>query len=471
MANKNIKSYLDYTGLSKFWDQIKEYFVNSEKEAGRVGYANEAELASRASQLANPIIISAGTDGTMTSGVISGKTENWSGDSSITIPIKIKEASASNEGLMTATQYEKLRQLQPIYNIDADSKLSINSNTLTIDLTDYALKNDLSSVFKFKGTVESVTYLNENISNPEVGDVYHVLGDQHKEYVYVKGNGDASDSIHGADHWEELGVNVNLSEYLTVESATAIYATKEALQNLELPHTKISDWDTTIANSTVAKANSTEGTLIVKLTSETKTFNGAKDVEVDLSGIATTEGLEKLTTRVTTLENNRAKKLTSAANGHILVADANGDLADSDVDVVKLTDGAIAAGNENFVTGTQVNSVISDVTDSLKAQTDTRYVIKKESTGEGAPAGVFTVVTTQYDYQGNAVTGAGSTTYINTGAQANVIESISATDSNSSTIDATITEKKASLDLSSFALSSDLTSITTSEIEALFSTT
>lgn len=68
------------------------------------------------------------------------------------------------------------------------------------------IKQQVASVFRFKGTVTDLTAL-EAIDSPVIGDVYHVTAN-HTEYVYATVDGEATAS------WEELGS----AELYTVKS-------------------------------------------------------------------------------------------------------------------------------------------------------------------------------------------------------------------------------------------------------------
>ena len=81
------------------------------------------------------------------------------------------------------------------------SKINPSGTTVNINLSAYALKSDITTVFRWKGTVTAYSNLS-SISAKEVGDVYHVT-DKSAEYVW---NGSA---------WEELGSIVDLSDYYT----------------------------------------------------------------------------------------------------------------------------------------------------------------------------------------------------------------------------------------------------------------
>lgn len=80
-----------------------------------------------------------------------------------------------------------------------------SASTAKIDgWDDLAKKADITSVFKFKGTVADVASLP---TTGEVGDVYHVTA-ANAEYVCVTASTATADAV-----WEELGTDIDLSAY------------------------------------------------------------------------------------------------------------------------------------------------------------------------------------------------------------------------------------------------------------------
>lgn len=98
------------------------------------------------------------------------------------------------------------------------SPVTINAKIAEIDLSPYALKSDISTVFNYKGTVD--TYANLPSQDQVTGDVYIVTngegGEDNQEYVW---NGAA---------WEAFGTTVDLSGYATTEAMNAAIAANVA---------------------------------------------------------------------------------------------------------------------------------------------------------------------------------------------------------------------------------------------------
>ena len=113
-------------------------------------------------------------------------------------------ATTSANGLMSSTDKTKLEGItagaQPnvIETVKVNnSAVSVSDKAVNIDLSGYALKSDISSVYKVKGSVGSVSGLPSNAS---IGDVYNVTADG-SNYVWT------------GSEWDALGGTVDLSSY------------------------------------------------------------------------------------------------------------------------------------------------------------------------------------------------------------------------------------------------------------------
>ena len=92
--------------------------------------------------------------------------------------------------------------------------LPITSKGVNIDLTGYARKTDISSVYKSKGSVANYAAL--PAANNTVGDVYN-LEDTGANYVWIGGNGGEK-----KDGWDNLGMTIDLALFVKSEDLTAI---------------------------------------------------------------------------------------------------------------------------------------------------------------------------------------------------------------------------------------------------------
>lgn len=87
-----------------------------------------------------------------------------------------------------------------------------------INTDQFALKSDLTSVYKFKGTVS--TYAELPTEGVQSGDVYNV-NDSGKNYVWIE------NFTEGQNGWDDLGGIVDLSPYAKTETVNGQIATLE----------------------------------------------------------------------------------------------------------------------------------------------------------------------------------------------------------------------------------------------------
>lgn len=430
MATRN---YVDYEGLSAFLAKLKAKYAENSSSQYQVNYATTAGNAATATALATARNIALTGDAT-------GST-SFDGSANASIAVTIAEASAASKGLMSAAHYTKLDGLANIKSVG--DKLSISeAGQLSVDLSTYATKDDITSVFKFKGTVANVAALPTGAA---VGDVYHVI-DTHSEYVWVDAN--ESDTSHPEAHWEELGVTVSLAGYATetyVNDALKAYRkTTDKIQIADIEgldaHIKGVKVDAAGTADKVANAL----TVVGPGNSTEHTYDGSAALKVDLSSIATSEAVAA-----------KADKLTAAASGHILVASTDGNLADSGINGSVLSGGAVAKDNASFVTGSQVAGYVDPKISNLESSAAT-YEFDDGTNGQ------FTVTPTVGGNPQDAIT-------VKTGADANKIEVVKV-DGKALAIAAE--DKSVDIDLTAYAKEADFVPIPTTgatdSIESLF---
>ena len=95
------------------------------------------------------------------------------------------------------------------------SPVTINAKVAEIDLSPYALKSDISTVFNYKGTVD--VYANLPSEDQVTGDVYIVTNGEGAE--------DNQEYVWDGKAWEALGTTVDLSGYATTANVTQAIAT------------------------------------------------------------------------------------------------------------------------------------------------------------------------------------------------------------------------------------------------------
>lgn len=101
--------------------------------------------------------------------------------------------------------------------------ISPTNKTVNLDLTAYATKNDISSVYKYKGSVNNYAAL--PTSGQEVGDTYNVVAADSAHGIKAGDNV----SWNGSD-WDVLAGTVDLSGYLL--KTELVYATNADVDSL-----------------------------------------------------------------------------------------------------------------------------------------------------------------------------------------------------------------------------------------------
>ena len=387
------KQYLDLTGLQSFFNSLKTYYADT-NVSEKVGYAVKAGQLNTARNFS------------ITGAHCSAGAVAFNGTGDVELNLNIDTAGETTAGLMSAADFNKLKgidagaqvnkiekvQVATTTNGDSSpnySDLTVTDKTVKIDLTPYALKTDITAVFKFKGVKD---YVNEadakNHNAPEgytvlptvgvTGDVWHVNSTS-GEYVWANGK------------WEELGSIVSFKGYATedfvLEKVGEVRASLEQLDEAltDTGTKKVKKAERADSAASADSAKKTVGTLTVKVNDTTSvTFDGSANKSVDLSGYATkTEVDKKLDKPVKASGNTETTLLQIASNGAV---------SDSQIAVSKFSGGVVAEGNTSFVTGATVKGAI----DSAISKQVSTYEFE-----DGSETGTFKVIKTT---DGSAVT-------------------------------------------------------------------
>jgi len=159
---------------------------------------------------------------------------------------KVAGKGLSTEDYTTAEQ-TKLSGVETGAQVNVIESISVNSTALTvtskgvnIDLSAYALATDISSVYKYKGSLGSYALL--PTTGQEVGDVYNIEA------------ADATNGINAGDNvawngtaWDVLAGTVDLSGYVQAE-------TGKGLSHIDVTQAMKDAWDAAATGEDVTQA-------------------------------------------------------------------------------------------------------------------------------------------------------------------------------------------------------------------------
>ena len=119
-------------------------------------------------------------------------------------------AAGATKGQIVVTKQDDSTENVSVVNVIESISTGAEDGVPTVAAVAGYVNSNISSVFKFKGSVADYGSLpSDNVSN---GDVYHVE-DTGKEYVWIQNEG-------GTGAWEEIGTTTDVSNFITGVSAS-----------------------------------------------------------------------------------------------------------------------------------------------------------------------------------------------------------------------------------------------------------
>lgn len=185
--------------------------------------------------------------------------------------------------------------------------LTITNKAVNIDLSDYALKTDIASGLKVKGSVANFAALP---ANAEVGDMYNIAaaGGTDENGIEIKAGDNVVKTETG---WDNFGGTVDLSNYVQKDGAKVL---------------STNDYTTAEKNKLAGIDEGAQVNVIEAVQVNGTALNVSnKTVNIDLSG--------------------KVDKVTTATSGNIVIFGANGAIVDSGV---------------KFATDTDVNAMLEE---------------------------------------------------------------------------------------------------------------
>ena len=359
------KKYVDLEGLTTFSTSLKNKLAANTLNDWVVNYASNAGKAT--------------SDGSGNDIVATYLTKENARTTYVPLTRTIAGLALSTEitadALRGAINVENGSEKNKIVAIKIDNvEQSIGSDrSVTLNLSKYAKKSDITAVLKFMGVVSDINDLNTNhpASADQVGHVYIVAsgkeGDAYAEYVCVDNNGETA----GGYAWEKLGNGASLDGYYTQEEIdgkfTALHldstgAEGSFISTISQTAGKVTASTTPFAASVAenGKVAPTSGAVYTAIEGAKSALLGGETsatIKSNADAIATLNGED-------TVEGSVAKSIKDAIGG-LTGTQSAGDYVtsvtqtDGKIAVTKGTKGEVVASNTGLVDGGTVHSFVT----------------------------------------------------------------------------------------------------------------
>ena len=359
------KKYVDLAGLTTFTNSLKNKLSGNSSSDWVVKYASNAGKAT--------------ADGSGNDIVAAYLTKDDARTTYVPLTKEIAGLALSTDitasALRTQLNVEDGSEKNKIVAIKIDNvEQSIGSDrSVTLDLSNYAKKDDITAVLKFMGVVSDVSKL-PTASKDQVGHVWIVASgsdkDAYAEYVCVDNNGETE----GGYAWEKLGNGASLEGYytkgqidekFTLLSLASTGAEGSFISTISQTAGKVSASATAFATSVAenGKVAPTSGAVYTAI-------EGAKSALIGTGAGDTGSTIKKNEAAIATLngednvDGSVAKKIKDAI-GALDYNEVTGDYVtsvtqtDGKIAVVKGTKGEVEANNEALVDGGTVHSFVT----------------------------------------------------------------------------------------------------------------
>ena len=365
------KQYVDLAGLTEFKKLLVEGYEKGKFSVLNATNATNAEIATNYKTADGSASIKEALDSKANSATLTEAVGNLVPKTTTIAGINLQSNIAAADLVSALDASSKIinviKTVKVKNNGDAGfSALQVTDKAVQIDLSGYAKTSDISSVLKFKGTVDYVKDLPETETVKE-GDVYHV------RYSGSEGtSGLNAEYVRIGSRWELLGPVVDLSAYYTKTEADAKISTAVENAKTEIT-TAYTDADTALQGTLQGNidalykvdGNSATGVIATRISAvETKATNNASAIAT-LKGGDTVEGsvAKAIKDKIATLNSTSSAASDSDAKGGYVYSVNQ---TDGKVTVKTASfSGAVASGDANAVTGgavaTYVTGAIGDL--------------------------------------------------------------------------------------------------------------
>ena len=359
------KQYVDLEGLSKFKELLVGKYADGTFTVKQATNATNAEIATNYKTADGSASIADALKSKVDSSTLTTEVNKLVPKTTTIAGVNLQDNITAEELVSALDKSSKIinviETVKVKHNGDADfSPLKVEGKAVQIDLSGYAKTSDITSVLKFKGTVDYVKDLPETETVKE-GDVYHVRysgesGDKglNAEYVRI------------GSRWELLGPVVDLSNFYTKSQTDSAISTAVGDAKTEIT-SAYKDADITLQNTLQGNIDAlykvdgenVTGTIATRI-SAVETKAKANETAINtLKGSESTEGsvAKAIKDKIDALDSSSSMASDSDTKGSYVYSVSQTD----GVVAVKTASfsGAVAKGDANAVTGGAVASYVT----------------------------------------------------------------------------------------------------------------
>ena len=358
------KQYLDLEGLSKFKELLVSKYADGTFTVMTATNATNAEIATNYKTADGSASIKDALDSKADSNTLTTEVNKLVPKTTTIAGVDLQDNITASE-LIEALNNERsivnvIETFKVKHNGDADFlPLEVEGKAVQIDLSGYAKTSDITSVLKFKGTVDYENLLpTEGVKE---GDVYHVrykgtsgTDGLNAEYVYIDGR------------WEELGPVVNLSAYYTKTQTDSAISSAVGTAKTEIT-TAYEKADTDLQNTLQGNIDAlykvdgenVTGAIATRISAVESKADSNETAINTLNGDANTTGsvAKAIKDKIDTLDSTSSVASDSDAKGGYVysVSQTDGKVA---VKTASFS-GDVASAGSNAVTGTAVSTYVT----------------------------------------------------------------------------------------------------------------
>ena len=365
-----VKQYVDLDGLSKFKELLVGKYTDGTYKVMTATNATNAEIATNYKTADGSASIADALKSKVDSSTLTTEVNKLVPKTTTIAGVNLQDNITAEELVSALDKSSKIinviETVKVKNNGDADfSALQVTDKAVQIDLSGYAKTSDITSVLKFKGTVDYENLLpTENVKE---GDVYHV------RYSGESGtSGLNAEYVRIGSRWELLGPVVDLSNFYTKTQtddaiSTAVSTAKTAIE------TAYKDADTTLKNTlqgnidALYKVNgeNATGVIATRISAvETKATNNASAIATLNGGVDTVGSVAKaIKDKIDALDSTSSVAGDSDAKGGYVysVNQTDGKVA---VKTASFS-GAVDSEDTNAVTGGAVATYVTNAIGGL----------------------------------------------------------------------------------------------------------